>query len=310
MNDILYVIENSDYVKINYSKIDETLKKIPKNEEYIHWASTICDFELLSEKEKIIFAIMYESINFCFWDNYSWNIIYNGKVWHGSMALLYSIAKASENRKVELNAEFLSKLSEKEFSTALNINECKLSMIRERYNSFKQTFDTIYNKKNKFWQELYSIKTAEEMEEYISKEFTSFHDVSYYKGKKIIFNKRSRLLIRDLYCISKTVKDNIKNIDNIKGCADYNLPRYFRDEGIFIYAESLMKIIDEEIEITSGSNIEVELRANTIYVIELIKEKLKKVGKKTNSLELDGILWNLSKIQQKTLPHHTRSIYY
>ena len=70
------------------------------------------------------------------------------------------------------------------------------------------------------------------------------------------------------------------------------------------------KIIDEEIEITSGSNIEVELRANTIYVIELIKEKLKKVGKKTNSLELDGILWNLSKIQQKTLPHHTRSIYY
>ena len=148
------------------------------------------------------------------------------------------------------------------------------------------------------------------MEEYISKEFTSFHDVSNYKGKKIIFNKRNRLLIRDLYYISKTVNGNIKNIDNIKGCADYNLPRYFRDEGIFIYAESLMRIIDEEIEITSGSNIEVELRANTIYVIELIKEKLKKVGKTTNSLELDGILWNLSKIQRKTLPHHTRSIYY
>ena len=57
--------------------------------------------------------------------------------------------------------------------------------------------------------------------------------------------------------------------------------------------------------------MEIEIRGNMLYIIELVKEKLKKKGIVVNSVELDNLIWLLGKkIEHKTPTHHTVTIYY
>ena len=76
------------------------------------------------------------------------------------------------------------------------------------------------------------------------------------------------------------------------------------------YSKRLNKIIEDEEKIPHGSTYEIEIRASTLYVIEIIRKKLSHRGIKLNSLELDNILWKLSRINKTSKPHHTISIYY
>ena len=88
------------------------------------------------------------------------------------------------------------------------------------------------------------------------------------------------------------------------------MPRYFREQKILKYSKRLNKIIEDEEKIPHGSTYEIEIRASTLYVIEIIRKKLSHRGIKLNSLELDNILWKLSRINKTSKPHHTISIYY
>ena len=57
--------------------------------------------------------------------------------------------------------------------------------------------------------------------------------------------------------------------------------------------------------------MEIEIRANMLYVIELIKDKLKETGILINSVELDNLIWWMGKKQtKKSNAHHTITIYY
>jgi len=81
---------------------------------------------------------------------------------------------------------------------------------------------------------------------------------------------------------------------------------------ILQYSKRLEDKIDSQELILSGSDEEIEIRANTLWVIDMIKDKLNANSKKQiNAMELDNYLWRLSKKFVKMEPHHrTISIYY
>ena len=58
--------------------------------------------------------------------------------------------------------------------------------------------------------------------------------------------------------------------------------------------------------------MEIEIRASMLYVIELIKKKLREKDIIISSVELDNIIWLVYKSGKvnKSLPHHTVTIYY
>lgn len=60
------------------------------------------------------------------------------------------------------------------------------------------------------------------------------------------------------------------------------------------------------------SNMEIEIRASMLYVIELIKEDLANKHISINSVELDNIIWLIGKQNQKhkSEVHHTVTIFY
>ncbi len=96
------------------------------------------------------------------------------------------------------------------------------------------------------------------------------------------------------------------------GCADYKIPQVLRHLGILEYSKDLAYFVDNKKEIEHDSEMEIEIRANMLYVIELIKEKLQQNGINMNSIKIDNALWLLSKNKEfKDKPHHlTKTIYY
>lgn len=308
MNTIEYVINNNNDLEIDLSIIPDIIKNI-KDKKYNHWSNKFPIFKKMNEKELILFSFIVESINFCFWPRYEWLIKEGNKTYLGSDVLLLTIIKAIKNNKIVLDESELHKVTKDQFYEIITQNDTTPILMEERYSSFKETFNTIYNKKD-FWEELFSIKSDTKLEEFLTDNFNNFKDISEFKGKEIKFNKRCRLLIGDLFYTSPTIRNNVKNINNIKGCADYSLPRYFREIGLFKYSKDLADKIDHGEEIKHNSEYEVIIRATTLYVLEKIKEELKEQGKIINTIELDNIIWNLSRKDKKTSPHHTISIYY
>lgn len=308
MNDIKFVVDNSRYVFINKSKLESLIKYI-NDFKYQHWSKDI-DLKL-SEKEWVLLCFIVESINFCFWQKPKWEIVYNNEKMTGSNAMFYSIIKAIENKTLKLDVEELRKLNKTKFINLFVTSKESLSMINERYENFIQTINIFSNNKN-IYNDLFSIKSDIKLIKYIISNFKSFDDKSNYKGRLIHFNKRAILLVNDLFNVSATIRENIGNVNNLSGCADYGIPRTFRDFGILEYSPELADKIDNEIEIQHNSEMEIEIRANMLYSIELIKDLLLKRDIVINSVQLDNLIWWVYKknIGKKSVAHHTTTIYY
>ena len=308
MKNIKYVVDNSKYVRINYDKLDDFIQNLA-TPNYMHWAKEL-NLEL-TEKEWILLCTLIESMNFCFWRKPKWKIEYHNDIHSGSNALFYSVIKYIENNKNFLDLEYLYKIDLEKFKEIFIGVEGEIPHIEKRYNNFKEVIEYIYNNQDKFYTELFNIKTDKELLNYIAKTFTSFNDVSTYKEVTINFYKRATLLTNDLYHVSNTIKNNIVNVDNLTGCADYAIPRIFRDYYILEYNKELSEMVDNEQEIPHNSEMEIEIRANMLYVIELIKKKLLEQNIVINSVELDNVIWNMGKrIDRKSNSHHTVTIYY
>lgn len=307
MEELKYVVDNSTYVSIDYNKLDEFVDSITEVE-YKHWYyDTNLD---LNEKERILLVFIIESMNFCFWKKPKWKIDYKGEIIKGSNALFYSIIKEVESNKEFLNIDNLHNMTFDDLKKVFNGVEGEIPFFENRYNNFKETIEFIYNNKN-FYDELFNIKTDTELLSYITSNLKHFDDKSSYKGKVIHFNKRATLLANDLFYLSDTIHNNLKNMNNLTGCADYAIPRLLRDLQILIYTDDLKEMIDNEIEIDHDSEMEIEIRANMLYVIELIKDKLSKKDININSVELDNVIWNETRTRERiSNSHHTVTIFY
>ncbi len=149
--------------------------------------------------------------------------------------------------------------------------------------------------------------------ELILRHFPSFNDFSPYKGKTIYFQKRAQLLVADIYQMFQGKGyGNMKKLNKITACADYKLPMVLRNVGILEYSKELENKIDKKEEILKDSEEEVEIRANTIWANEFIKEELKKKIKKIDSIHVNDHLWLLGQIKYpKNKPYHlTRTTSY
>lgn len=303
--DYKYVVDNSKYVKVDESKINDFIKDLGTIK-YTHWSN---NYKLdLNEKEWILLAFIIESMNFCFWRKPKWKYNYKGELITGSNALLDAIINEVETNKEFLDINYLKKLTKDKFNKIFDgVGECPL--LDERYSNFKEIIN-IFSTKD-VYKDIHEIKSDLDLLKYITNNFKCFDDKSEYKGRIIHFNKRATLLTNDLFYLSKTINKNIKNVNNLGGCADYGIPRTFRDYKILNYNKELAKMIDNEEEIEHDSDMEIEIRGSMLYIIERIKEKLKEKNIVINSVELDSLIWWMGKrLKDRSNSHHTITIYY
>ena len=300
-----YVANNSINVKINEEKINEFVKSIKKIK-LSHWLS-YSPYNLLDLPIEMIINLLlvYESIDFSFQGNPKWTIdTHNGKE-DGGIALLYAIFKYVKDK----NTTDFSNITKDEFSNILKGN-VEIPLFEERFNIIRNVSRIVNEKMNgSFCKFINNINIDEELFEIIISHFPNFKDERTYNNKTIYFYKLAQLLTSDILHI-REIKENIKvDYSHLVGCADYKIPQVMRGMGMLNYSDKLSNIIDNKKEIEVNSEYEVEIRANMLVVIDLIKKKLEN---RVCAIDINDYIWSQGKNKNiKLKPYHlTRCINY
>ncbi len=292
-----YVIDNSEFVKINYNELDKFIKKIDCNN-LKNWL-TYNPYNLLElDIETIVnFLLIFESIDYSFWGQPKWKVETNEGIKDGSDALLYVMLKYVKETK---NTDF-SNMSLDRFKELLKGN-IDIPLLEERYNTVCKISE-IVNKKmdGSFYKFIKNITSDVELFNIITTNFESFRDERVYNEKIIYFYKLAQLLTSDILHIREALEKICVDYSHLIGCADYKIPQTLRALGIIEYNKELSNIIDEKKEIAVSSKYEVEIRASQMVVIDYIKSKLYNV----NSIDINDFLFTYSKkVKEIVKPYH------
>lgn len=308
------VIKLSKFVRIKKANI-ETVCNSFNSQNIKYWMnSSPFNFSDLSNREKVNFIFVFNSINFCYWGEPKWTIEYKGKQYDGAWGLIGCLRRAIDKKIPILQAAYLAKINELELKEILQGNviiplfKKRLKILKENGKildeKYKGDFANFLEKAN---------KDSLNLLEMIVSSFSSFDDSAVYKGYRVLFHKRAQLLISDIYRTFKGKNyGESKKIDQLTAFADYKIPQVLRKLDILEYSPKLALKIDNKIPILSGSEEEIEIRANTIWAIEIMKEKIKPKIPNITSMDIDSYLWLLGQNKSpKDKPYHlTRTIFY
>ena len=300
-----YVANNSKSVKIDETNLDKFIGKIKKVETE-HWLA-FSPYNLLDlPTETIInFLLVYEAIDFSFWGNPKWTIDTDNGKEDGSIALLYAILKYVKER----NTIDFSNITKDEFREILKGN-VEIPLFEERYHIIRDVSKIVNENMNgNFYEFIKGITIDMELFNIIIKYFPNFKDERKYREKTIYFYKLAQLLTSDILHI-RELKENIKvDYSHLVGCSDYKIPQVMRGLGILEYSDKLSNIIDNKKEIEVNSEYEVEVRANMLVAIDLIKKKLEN---KVCAIDINDYIWSQGRNKNIELkPYHlTRNTNY
>lgn len=291
-----YVSDNSKYVKIRYDKIDNIIKENNFNTNR-YWMESnpfgILDMEL---RDIINFLLVYHTIGLCcFWGNPKWELITedNNKI-DGSFGLVYALIKNFKNG-MDYNMSF------EDFKSMLKGN-IDIPLVEERYKCFIKMNTYLNGINNDFYDEIKDINDDESLLDYIISNLSYFNDISKYNNKKIYFYKKAQLFTSDILNVKKIVGKISVDLTHLVGCADYKIPQVMRCFEMLEFSDELSNIVDSLTLIPSGSAMEVEIRANTIQVIDYIYNKLNGSVTKMN---INDCIWLLGQDKSKIdKPYH------
>lgn len=298
-----YVSENSKYVKINYDVIDKIIENNDiKSTKY--WMESnpfgLLDMEL---RDIINFLLVYHTIGLCcFWGEPKWELeTLDGKKTDGSFGLVYAlIEKFKKGMDYDMSYE--------EFRMMLKGN-VDIPLVDKRYDCFVEMSKYLKSIDGDFYDQISNINDDETLLDYIIDNFNYFEDISEYKGEKVYFYKKAQLFTSDILNVKKLVGKIKVDLSHLVGCADYKIPQVMRCLGMLEFNEELSSLVDSMTLIPSGSEMEIEIRANDIVVIDYIYKKL---NSDVTRINVNDFIWLLGQDKSKMVKpyHRTRTMNY
>jgi hypothetical protein len=258
-----------------------------------------------------------DTVNHCFWpdvDSPPWTVHYKDEALSGYWALAASLKRAMEEGFPIHRATTLADLDSKTLAHIFR-GRGQIPLFEERLQNLRQAGQVLLDRfQGSFIHVLEEAAgSAIELIDLLAEEFSSFNDTATYGGKNVYFYKRAQLLVHDLRCtFSGQSWGNFYDLEHLTCFADYKLPQVLRHLGILHYKPKLADLIQNLVHIDAGSPEEVEIRAATIWAVELLRQELANQGFRVNSPQLDNWLWYLGQEDSyRALPYHrTRTIFY
>jgi len=270
-----------------------------------------------SGADTVSYLLVLDSLNFCFWPEpgkVRWEIEYESRKLSGYYALAASLKKAVESGTPITKAEYLAELTLSALKQIL-CGQGELPLMEHRLQILNEVGQVLLDEYEGQAIKLVEAagKSAIKLVRLLVEKLPSFRDVAKYLGYEVFFYKRAQIFASDLYgAFDGKDWGSFEDIDKLTAFADYKLPQVLRHLGIFDYAQALAQKVDQKIYLEAGSPEEVEIRANTIWAVELIRQELEQGGKGLRAFEVDWILWNLGQHAdfRKTPYHQTLTIFY
>ncbi len=314
LSGVRHVVNASQHVHVNYDKAKEFAEML-NVEELSHWLKRApYDFSKLDDDQKLGFLFVFNSLSFSYWGSPKWAVGYNGRLYDGTWGLIISLGKAVKEGKSILDPAYLSGVERTELETVLRGN-VRIPLFEERLRMLRELGDVTAKKfGGKFRNVVVAAKgDAIKLLNIILENYPSFNDNSIYGEKTVHFHKRAQLLVSDIYHLfeGKGV-GKLRNIDKLTACADYKVPMVLREHGVLEYSQELAQKIDSGLEIPKGSAEEVEIRANTIHAVELIRDLAKLKSPGVTAMAINDHLWcaGQQKPQNGRQYHRTRTTSY
>lgn len=306
------VIETSKDVRINNDRLRSVCSSL-EIEDTENWLD-LCPVSLPQDERRVGFIFVLNALNFCYWGSPKWAFEYRGEKYDGAYGMISALKKALDDGIPVTDPRYLSTLGNDVLAKIFQGN-VTIPLFEERHRILQELGQVLVKQFDgsveKIIQE--SKRDALLLLDLVTENFPSYDDHVWYDGRKILFHKRAQLLVSDINdLLWSRGHEGIERIDQLTAAADYKLPQALRKIGILEYSRSLAERVDGMIELSFGSKEEIEIRANTIWAVELMRQGLKKRFPNVMARDVDNYLWiqGQKKSPEDTPYHLTRTIAY
>ncbi len=263
------------------------------------------------------FSLMFNATSFCYWQKPKWRLVYEGVELGGAFSLATCYALAINGDRGLLEPERWANLSLDQYSSITAVSSgISLPLSAERLQALQMIGSYLCDHHHGSVQNFITAHDhdAERILQTLATAFYGFDDVHDYHGQTVPFLKRAQLTLADLSSLYQHHTGNgLRQAEHITACADYKLPQIMRHYGLLSYSDELAQHIDTEQQLPSGSTMEIEIRAGTIEIVELLRQVFRDVYQQNlTANQISDQIWLLSQNDITGLqPHHrTVTMYY
>lgn len=265
-------------------------------------------------------VLLLDALNFCFWADAGqprWRVAWRGATLDGYNALATALTQAVAQGQPLWDAEYLARLDAAALRDILRpADGCpEIPLFDERLANAREVGTVLLARYDGQFTNAIAAAggDAVALALLLARDFPSFADVAPWRGGSVVFLKRAQICAADL----ATIFDGqgigaLTGLEGLTAFADYKLPQLLRRVGALVYAPELAALVDAYTQLAPGSEAEVEIRAATIWAVELLRRALASHGVAQTASAIDYRLWAESQTHPADeLPYHrTRTIFY
>ncbi|KAI5632868.1 putative queuosine, q, salvage protein family domain-containing protein [Phthorimaea operculella] len=322
-----FIAKHSDHVQIHEEGMDKlSLEMLAAISDKLQIPDTGTDAIHPSpdHPSAVDWVFVADALNFCFWSKKGqdkWTVDGHS----GYFALEAALARAIKEGHDITNPTYYTKITEDQLAHILRgDNAAKIPLVENRLSVLHEVGKILLEKYNGTFQTCLkeADKSAVKLLKIVVENFPCFRDEATYKGKQVSFYKRAQILVADLWnFFGGKGCGEFEDIEKLTMFADYRVPQVLVYFGAMSYSEELMKKLENDELLPTGSAEEVEIRGCSIHTVELLKkrieEKLKQINSTAevpNSVQIDYYLWCYRRKyadQLERIPFHkTLGIFY
>lgn len=267
-------------------------------------------------------VLVLDALNFCFWPlptatQPRWQITWQGETHDGYWALAVALRRALANGYPLADATFLASISENDLRriVAPDPGCAEIPLLHARLQHLHEvgtvlleqwggTFLTAIERAN---------GSAVQLLHDVLHTLPSFRDTRVFDGHTLHFYKRAQILIADLIgAFNGDGPGAFHDLHTLTAFADYKVPQVLRRFGILTYSDHLADLLQRRELLPPDSVEEVEIRAATVWAVELLRRALASDGHDHPAWTLDGILWHAGQaLPGDAEPYHrTLTVWY
>ncbi|KAL4800710.1 hypothetical protein BDV19DRAFT_351998 [Aspergillus venezuelensis] len=286
-----YVFDNAIDVALDPSKTKQAAETIWRQMQKKEYSTASWSEHELHPKAKneatVDFIFTMDLLNFSFWSAESeekrFSIEYREKRWTGYWSLVAALQRALDEDIEITNPEFW--VNEEECTEELikhvfrSATDEEMPLLKERLECLREAGRVLCNDfDGSFINCIYSANhSAASLVNLLAESFSCFRDEAIFQGRRVRLYKRAQILVADLWaCFDGEGYGEFHDIDKITMFADYRIPQMLHYLGCLMYSPPLETRIRKQEEIPSGSSWEIELRATSIWCVELIRREIEK----------------------------------
>ncbi|KAG6029058.1 hypothetical protein E4U41_000483 [Claviceps citrina] len=282
------------------------------------------------DESTVAFIFTMDLLNFSFWSELPpeerFSIDFRGKRWTGYWSLVAALQRALEEDIPITDPHYWQNEEECTLESLRHVfrssTDEEMPLLKERLACLRESGKVLYERYNCSIVNLVDAAngSAAELVNLLARDFSCFRDEHSFEGrdKPVRFLKRAQILVADLWaCFEGASYGEFHDIDKITMFADYRIPQILVTLGALYCSPPVATAITDKKMLKSGGRWEMQLRACSIWCVELIRREILRRHPDTevNAILIDFFLYDrmkeLEAAGKEPFPHHrTRSIWY